>query len=62
MNILSAALFLIAKDTIIMFCHIRQQDDAHPQKILSLKDWNILRTKWGNTIKKKIHMHKQTKQ
>ena len=36
MNILCAALFLIAKCTIIMVCHIRHQDDVHPQKILSL--------------------------
>ena len=27
---------LIAKDTIIMFCHIKMQDDVHPQKRLSL--------------------------
>ena len=41
MNILCAAMFLIAKCTIIMACHIRHQDDVHPQKILSLQDWNI---------------------
>ena len=35
-NILSAALFLIAKYTIIMFCPIKKQDDIHPQKRLSL--------------------------
>ena len=35
--VLSAALFLIAKDTIIMFCHIKKkQDDVHSQKRLSL--------------------------
>ena len=33
-NILSPALFLIAKDTIIMLCHIKKQDDVHPQKII----------------------------
>ena len=32
MNILCAALFLIAKCTIIMVCHIRHQDDVHPHK------------------------------
>ena len=32
-NVLSASLFLIAKDTIIMFCH---QNDVHPQKRVSL--------------------------
>ena len=30
----SAALFL-TRDTIIMFCHIKKQDDVHPQKRLS---------------------------
>ena len=31
----------IAKDTIIMFCPIKKHDDVHPQKRLSLYDWNI---------------------
>ena len=34
LNVLSAALFLIAKDIIIMFCPIKKQDDVHPQKRL----------------------------
>ena len=57
-TILSAALFLIEKDIIIMFCHIKQQDDVHPQK----RDYHyrigtyIIRTKLGNRIKKTINM------
>ena len=35
--VLSAALFLIAKDTIVMYCHIKKQDYVHPQKRLSLE-------------------------
>ena len=55
-NVLSAALFLIAKDTIIMFCHIKKQDDVHPQKRSSFCNrigTYIIRTKWGNRIKRK---------
>ena len=61
MNVLRAPLFLIAKDTIIMFCHIKS-------KIMSIyrKDYHyrigtyIIRTKWGNRIKRKyIYISKQ---
>ena len=49
---LSAALFLIAKDTIIMFCQTMSiymyRKDNHYRI-----ETNIIRTKWGNRIKRK---------
>ena len=47
---LSAALFLIAKDTIIMFCQMMSiyRKDNHYRI-----GTNIIRTKWGNRIKRK---------
>ena len=54
MNILCAALSLIAKCTIIMACHIRHQDDVHLQKRYHYRIGTyIIRTKWGNRIKRK---------
>ena len=56
MNILCVALFLIAKCTIIMVCHIRHQDDVlsiHRKYYHYRIGAYIIRTKWGNRIKRK---------